>query len=62
MPLQLELADGQVLKVNRLERPQLLLDKHDNPIVLYAACSIDPIDGSKVPICFNVQIPLQRIR
>lgn len=62
MPLQLELADGQVLKVDRLERPQLLLDKHDNPIVLYAACSIDPIDGSKVPICFNVQIPLQRIR
>lgn len=60
MPLQLQLESGETVKVKRLERPQLVLDDNDEPIVLCAACSIDPIDGKKDGSCFNVQIPVTR--
>lgn len=62
MKKELILKDGTHLKVNRLERPQLLLDKNDNPIVLCAACSVDPCDGKKDGSTFNMQIPLKRIK
>lgn len=58
MPLQLALKDGMHLNVDRLERPQLLISAHGIPMVLYAACSIAPVNQKKDGSSFNVQIPL----
>jgi len=58
MKKEIILKDGTPLKVNRLERPQLLLDKNDNPMVLFAACSVDDCNPKKDGGTFNVQIPL----
>jgi hypothetical protein len=58
MKKELILKDGTILKVANLERPQLLLDKHDNPVVLFSACSIDPCGAKTDGSTFNVQIPL----
>jgi hypothetical protein len=62
MKKELVLKDGTVVKVDRLERPQLLLDKNDDPIVLYAACSIDPCNEKQDGGTFNVQIPLKKVK
>lgn len=61
MKKELVLKDGTILKVDRLERPQILLDKNDNPILLYAACSIDPCNEKQDGGTFNVQIPMMKI-
>lgn len=61
MKKELILKDGSHLKVDRLERPQLLLDDEDNPTVLFAACSIDDCNPKKDGGTFNVQIPLIKI-
>jgi len=61
MKKELILKDGSHLKVNRLERPQLLLNDFDEPIVLFAACSIDDCNPKKDGGTFNVQIPLKKI-
>lgn len=61
MKKELVLKDGTILKVDRLERPQILLDKNDNPLVLYAACSVDPCNEKKDGGTFNVQIPVKKI-
>lgn len=60
MKKELILASGDTVKVNRLERPQLLLDEHDNPQVLYSACSVEDVNGKLDGSSFNVQIPLKR--
>lgn len=62
MKKELVLASGDTLKVHRLERPQLLLDENDDPCVLYAACSIEDVNGKYDGSSFNVQIPLQRVK
>jgi len=62
MKKELILKDGTVVKVDRLERPQLLLDENDDPIVLCAACSIDPCNAKQDGGTFNVQIPLKKVR
>jgi len=62
MKKELILMDGTHLKVNRLERPQILLDKNDDPMVLCAACSVDDCNGKKDGGTFNVQIPLKKIK
>lgn len=62
MKKELILKDGSVLKVDRLERPQLLLNKNDDPVVLYAACSIDNPNNKKDGGTFNIQIPIEVIR
>ena len=58
MKKEVILNSGDTIKVNRLERPQLLIDDNDDPKVLYSACAIvdvNPrIDGSS----FNVHILL----
>lgn len=56
MKKELILGDGTVVKVQRLERPQLLLDEHGNPEVLYAACAIDDVNPKISGGSFNVQI------
>lgn len=62
MKKELILNNGTHLKVNRLERPQLLLDESDDPIALFAACSIDDCNPKKDGGTFNVQIPLKKIK
>lgn len=56
MKKELRLSDGSTLAVERLERPQLLVDDNGIPMVLYAACAIDNVnprtDGGSV----NIQI------
>jgi hypothetical protein len=56
---ELLFEDGKRIKLNNLERPQLLLDKSGNPLVLYAACSIEPVGQKKDGSTFNVHIPLR---
>jgi hypothetical protein len=62
MKKELLLKDGTRLAVARLERPQLLLDEDDDPMVLFAACSVDDADPKQDGGTFNVQVPLKRVR
>ena len=62
MKKELILKDGTHLKVDRLERPQLLLDENDDPIVLCAACSVDPCNAKQDGGTFNVQIPVRKLK
>lgn len=55
---ELSLLNGDVIAVNRLERPQLFFDENDNPIVLYAACAIEDINKKNDGSSFNVHIPI----
>ena len=59
---ELILKNGEILKVDRLERPQILLDKNDDPMVLFAACSIDPCNNKQDGGTFNVQIPIKKVK
>lgn len=60
MKKELVLSTGDTLKVARLERPQLLLNSQDIPIVLYGACAIEELNDKKDGSSFNVQIGLKR--
>jgi hypothetical protein len=62
MKKELILKDGTVLKVDRLERPQLMLNRNDDPIVLFAACSIDNCNLKTDGGTFNIQIPVVKIK
>lgn len=59
MKKELTLLSGEKLKVNRLERPQLLLDDFGNPQVLFSACSIIDVNPRVDGGCFNIQIPFR---
>lgn len=61
MKKELKLRNGKTIGVDRLERPQLLLDDNDDPIVLYSACSITPLNKKRDGSSFNIQIPIRRI-
>jgi len=52
-------SNGDTIEVNNLERPQLLLNRRDNPLVLYAACSVEPVGNKRDGTTFNVHIPLK---
>ena len=56
---EVTLLSGEVLKVDRLERPQLLLDDEGNPQVLFAACSVDNVNPKSDGSSFNIHIPLR---
>jgi hypothetical protein len=58
MKKEVILNSGDTILVNRLERPQLLLDESGNPQVLYCACSLVDINPRTDGISFNVHIPL----
>lgn len=58
MKKKIVLKDDTEIDVDRLERPQLLLDNDDNPIVLYVACAITSINEKKDGSSFNIQIPI----
>ena len=59
MKKEVVLNTGNTIKVNRLERPQLLIDKNGDPQVLFCACSIVDINNRKDGSSFNVHIPLK---
>ncbi|MEI6865767.1 glycoside hydrolase family protein [Flavicella sp.] len=59
MKKEVILKTGDTIKVDRLERPQLLIDEHGNPKVLYSACAIININPRKDGTSFNVHIPLK---
>jgi len=58
MKKEVILTTGDTIKVNRLERPQLLIDENGNPEVLYSACSLIDINPRKDGTSFNVHISL----
>ena len=58
MKKEIILKSGEHVEVDRLERPQLLLDAGDNPMVLYSACSITPLNQKSDGSSFNIQIPI----
>lgn len=58
MKKELILKNGDTIKANRLERPQLLIDNQGYPITLYCASSIVNVSPRKDGTSFNVQIPL----
>lgn len=60
MNKEIILKNGERLEVDRLERPQLLLDENDEPIVLYSACSITSLNMKQDGSSFNIQIPILR--
>lgn len=60
MNKEIVLKNGKHINVDRLERPQLLLDEKDEPIVLYSACSITPLNMKQDGSSFNIQIPIIR--
>lgn len=62
MEKKIVLKDGTEVGVDRLERPQLLLNENDDPIVLYAACAITPVNPKKDGSSFNIQIPIRRCK
>lgn len=62
MSKEIILKNGQHVDVDRLERPQLFLDQNDEPIVLYSACSITPLNMKQDGSSFNIQIPIVRIK
>ncbi|MFV0593830.1 MAG: glycoside hydrolase family protein [Draconibacterium sp.] len=59
MKKQVVLAGGDTLKVSNLERPQLLTNEAGDPVVLFAACSIDAVGRKTDGSTFNVHIPLR---
>ena len=59
MKKEVVLNTGDTIKVSRLERPQLLMDKDGNPEVLYSACALTDINLTKDGASFNVHIPLK---
>ncbi|GAA0879236.1 hypothetical protein GCM10009119_22040 [Algoriphagus jejuensis] len=56
---EVTLADGSLQKLNRLERPQLLVDKRGIPRYLYAAAAVDNVNAKKDGSSFNIHIPLK---
>lgn len=58
MKRELHLKNGTILSVDRLERPQLLLDSLGIPKILYAASALDNVNQKNDGSSFNVQIPL----
>lgn len=57
---EITFTNGDRVKVNNLERPQLLLDGEDRPLVLYAACSVEPVGNKRDGTTFNVHIPFRQ--
>jgi len=58
MNRNLQLTNGTKVTVDRLERPQLLIDKKGVPIVMYAACALENVNPKSDGSSFNVQISI----
>lgn len=62
MKKEIVLKNGEHIAVDRLERPQLFIDEAGEPIVLYAACSVGPLNMKRDGSSFNIQIPIKKKR
>ena len=62
MKKEIVLKNGEHIAVDRLQRPQLFIDEAGEPIVLYAACSIGPLNMKRDGSSFNIQIPIKKKR
>ncbi len=56
---EVQLKNGQILPMDRMERPQLLLSQDGIPQVLYSAGAIDNVNPKNDGSSFNMQIPLK---
>ena len=61
MKKEVTLKTGEVIPMDRLERPQILIDEDGNPQVLYAAGAINNVNIRQDGSSFNIQIPLKTI-
>ncbi|MBJ6367400.1 glycoside hydrolase family protein [Snuella sedimenti] len=59
MKKEIILKNGDTLKVNRLERPQLLIETDGSPSTLYCASALTNVNKRKDGSSFNVHIPLK---
>jgi hypothetical protein len=59
MKKEVILSSGDTIKVDRLERPQFLIDENGNPQVLYSACAITNVNIRTDGTSFNIHIPLK---
>lgn len=59
MKPEVKLTNGTIQKLDRLERPQLLLSEGGIPLYLYCAASVVDVNGRKDGSSFNLQIPLE---
>jgi hypothetical protein len=59
MKKEIILKNGEHIKANRLERPQLLIDENGNPQILYSAGALINVNERNDGTSFNVHIPLQ---
>lgn len=60
MKKEVRLANGETIPLNRLERPQLLIDDDGNPETLFAAGALIDVNQRKDGTSFNVHIPLRK--
>lgn len=58
MKKEVILHPNDIIKVNRLERPQLLIDENGNPQVLYGACALTNVNPRTDGVSFNVHVEL----
>lgn len=58
MKREVKLDNGATISLDRLERPQLLLNEEGIPLVLYCAAAVDPLGSKNDGSSFNIQIPL----
>ncbi len=59
MKPQVTLENGNLQRLDRLERPQLLLDSKGIPQYLYCAAAVTDVNGKTDGSSFNIQIPLK---
>ena len=58
MKREVTLQNGQTLLLNRLERPQLVLNQDGIPLYLYCAAAVENVNDKTDGSSFNIQIPL----
>ncbi|UZD24392.1 glycoside hydrolase family protein [Algoriphagus halophytocola] len=58
MKREVTLKSGETIRLDRLERPQLLLSEEGIPLYLYCAAAVDPVNQKNDGSSFNLQIPL----
>ena len=55
------LKSGETVKLNRLERPQILHGEHGEVKVLFAACTVEDVNPRTDGCSMNVQIPIKKV-
>ncbi|EAZ80934.1 glycoside hydrolase family protein [Algoriphagus machipongonensis] len=58
MKREVTLKSGQIIQLDRMERPQLLLNEDGVPLYLYCAAAVENVNPKNDGSSFNLQIPL----